>query len=549
MYASLLAACVPATFSGLSLFSGEITSLETTLVSNYSASVPSAYRFTAPSTQLINATFCNVTVSYTHPGQNDDIRVEAWLPTNNWNERFQAVGGGGWVAGRFYLSYVGMQGALADGYATITTDAGLGSAMDASPWAHVSPGNVNLYNLQNLASVSLNDEAIIGKQLVKSYYGKGPRYSYWNGCSQGGRQGMMLAQRYPDAYDGIAAGAPAFYWTEFVPSTTWPQQVLSMLGQYPYNCETDALNDAAIKACDKLDQVEDGIISRPNECLAHFDPFQLVGMPINCAQTNGTVRVTEAAAILVNETWHGPRAVDGTKLWHGLNPGADITGDAPTSYAPGVAATNCTGTTCVGISNILGQWTQLFVSKNPALDVSNLTHEEWDDLFRSGGQQYRSLVGSADPDLRAFSKRGGKILSFHGVQDNIISLGGSQQYYNAVASISPNIHEFYRLFEVPGLGHCFGGRSQQPTGLFEQLRLWVENDKAPETSPINVTDVTGSQVIGSRVLCPYPQQQQLVKGCKDTAAAKCWTCTKRRNAKADLSRRSGSLQMEGSVEL
>ncbi|KAI0904973.1 Tannase/feruloyl esterase [Ustulina deusta] len=527
MYASQVEACVPATFSSLSLFGGEIISLETTLVSNYSASVPGAYRFTGPSVQLTNATFCNVTVSYTHPGQNDEIYVEAWLPTNNWNERFQAVGGGGWVAGRFYLSYVGMQGALADGYATITTDAGLGSAMDASPWAHVSPGNVNLYNLQNLASVSLNDEAIIGKQLIGSYYGQGPLYSYWSGCSQGGRQGMILAQRYPDAYDGIAAGAPALYWTEFAPSTTWPQQVLSMLGHYPYNCETDALTAAAIKACDKLDQVEDGIIGLPEECLARFDPFQLVGIPINCTQTNGTVRITNAAAVLVNETWHGPRAVDGTKLWHGLNPGADITGDAPTSYEPGVAATNCTGTICGPVSNVLGQWTQLFVSKNPALDVSNLTHEEWDNLFHSGSQQYASLVGSADPDLRAFSKKGGKILSFHGVQDNIIPPGGSQQYYNAVASISPDIHDFYRLFEVPGLGHCFGGRSQQPAGIFEQLVHWVENGKAPETSPINVTDITGSQVLGSRVLCPYPQQQQLIQGCTDIAAAKCWTCTRR----------------------
>ncbi|KAI0546545.1 Tannase/feruloyl esterase [Xylaria curta] len=527
MYAALVKACVPDTFGSLNLFGVEIISLEATLISNYSASIPAAYRFTAPSVQLTNATFCNVTVAYTHPGQNDNIYVEAWLPTENWNERFQAVGGGGWVAGRFYLSYAAMQGALADGYATITTDAGLGSAMDATPWAQISPGNVNLYNLQNLASVSLNDEAIIGKQLVKSYYGKGPLYSYWNGCSQGGRQGMMLAQRYPDAYDGIAAGAPAIYWTEFGPGTTWPQQVLSMLGDYPYNCEADALTAMAIKFCDKLDQLEDGIISQPEECLAHFDPFQWVGTPINCTQTNGTVRITNAAAVLVNETWHGPRAVDGTKLWHGLNPGADITGDASTSIEPGVAATNCTGTTCVGMSNILSQWTQLFVSKDPTLDVLNLTHEEWDNLFRSSSQQYRSLVGSADPDLRAFSKKGGKLLSFHGVQDNIIPIGGSQQYYNEVASISPNVHDFYRYFEVPGLGHCFGGRSQQPSNLFEQLRLWVENGTAPETSPINVTDVTGSQVLGSRILCPYPQRQQLIEGCTDTATAKCWTCTKR----------------------
>lgn len=158
MYTSLVKACVPGTFNSLSLFGGEILSLETTLVSNYSAFVSAAFRLTAPDVQLTNATFCNITVSYTHPGQNDKIYVEAWLPTDNWNARFQAVGGGGWVAGRFYLSYVAMQGALADGYATITTDAGLGSATDAKYWAQISPGNVNLYNLQNLASVSLNDE-------------------------------------------------------------------------------------------------------------------------------------------------------------------------------------------------------------------------------------------------------------------------------------------------------------------------------------------------------------------------------------------------------
>ncbi|KAI0870159.1 Tannase/feruloyl esterase [Hypoxylon argillaceum] len=527
MYSSLAKACASATFSSLSLFGGEILSIETTLVSNYSASAPSAYRYTSPSVQVTNATFCNVTVSYTHPGQDDHIYVEAWLPTNNWNERFLAVGGGGFVAGRFFLSYVNMQGALFDGYASITTDAGLGSAMDASSWAQTSPGNVNLYNLQNLASVSLNDEAIIGKQLIKSYYGMGPRYSYWNGCSQGGRQGMLLAQRYPDAYDGIAAGAPAFYWTEFVPGITWPQQVLSDLGQYPYNCETDAITDGAIAACDELDQVKDGIISKPEECLARFDPFRLVGTSINCTQTNGTVRISHAAAVLVNETWHGPRAVDGTKLWHGLNPGSDLTGDAPGSVIAGLAATNCTGTTCVGVTNVLSQWMRLFVSKNPNLDVSNLTHEEWDSLFLSSSQQYRSFVGSADPDLRAFNKKGGKLLSFHGLQDSIIPPGGSEQYYKEVAAISPDIHNFYRLFEIPGYGHCFGGRSQGPTGLFEQLRLWVENGTAPETTPINVTDITGSQVTGSRVLCPYPQQQQLIKGCTDIAAAKCWTCTKR----------------------
>jgi hypothetical protein len=161
MSAELMAACAPATFNSLSLFGAEILSLETRLVTNHNASVPSSVRFTQPSIEVQNAAFCNVTVSYTHPGQGDHVVVEAWLPAahGSWNGRLQAVGGGGWVAGRFDLAYGGMSGAIADGYATITTDAGLGAAQDASSWALLSPGNVNLYNLQNLASVSLEDEA------------------------------------------------------------------------------------------------------------------------------------------------------------------------------------------------------------------------------------------------------------------------------------------------------------------------------------------------------------------------------------------------------
>jgi hypothetical protein len=158
MALSLSTACTPATFGLPVVFGAKILSMEANLVTNYTTFVPDAYRFTQPSVAVQDANFCNVTVSYTHPGQGDKIFVEAWLPVDNWNGRFQAVGGGGWVAGRFAFSRASMAGAIADGYATITTDAGLGDATDAQPWALLSPGNVNLYNLQNLGSVSLNDE-------------------------------------------------------------------------------------------------------------------------------------------------------------------------------------------------------------------------------------------------------------------------------------------------------------------------------------------------------------------------------------------------------
>lgn len=151
-------ACVPATFGNITWFGAEVLSLETDFVTNYSITVPSAVRFTQPAVDVNDASFCNITVTYTHPGQDDTVIVEAWLPSYGWNGRLQAVGGGGMVAGRWDAFYTAMAGAIADGYATITTDAGLGNALDASPWALLSPGNVNLYALQNLASVSLEDE-------------------------------------------------------------------------------------------------------------------------------------------------------------------------------------------------------------------------------------------------------------------------------------------------------------------------------------------------------------------------------------------------------
>jgi len=154
----LAAACVPATFHNLSLFGAEVTSVSATLVTNYSASVLVTDRFTQPPVELQNATFCNITVSYTHPGQDDALVVESWLPAAGWNGRLQAVGGAGFVAGRSVPARSTMSGAIADGYATVTTDAGLGDAPDPTTWALLSPGNVNLYALQNLASVSLEDE-------------------------------------------------------------------------------------------------------------------------------------------------------------------------------------------------------------------------------------------------------------------------------------------------------------------------------------------------------------------------------------------------------
>lgn len=162
----VLMACKPSTFSP-SVHGAEILSIAASVVTNFNYSAPSWARYVAPTVEVENESFCNVTVTYTHPGQNDTINVETWLPTENWNKRLQAVGGGGFSAGRNFLTYMGMAGAMAEGYVTITTDAGLGINSDSELFL-VSPGNVNLYLVQDFASVSLNDEVFSPQTLLPS---------------------------------------------------------------------------------------------------------------------------------------------------------------------------------------------------------------------------------------------------------------------------------------------------------------------------------------------------------------------------------------------
>ncbi|SPO06175.1 related to feruloyl esterase B precursor [Cephalotrichum gorgonifer] len=515
---SLKYLCTAGTFDSLPLLGAEILSVETSLVTNYTATSHAIYRFIQPSVEVKGINFCNITVSYTHPGQNDNILVETWLPVDTWNERLQAVGGASFTAGRTFLSYYNMNGALADGYATVTTDAGLGSAADASEWALVSPGNVNLYNLQNLASISLNDEAIIAKSLIKSFYGKDPAYSYFNGCSQGGRQGLLLAQRYPDAYDGIAAGAPALYWNELLSSMQWPQQVMSMNG-YPHGCELDAIVAATVKECDPLDGVEDGIISDINACLDHFDPFSLVGSSAMCIEggRRGDVLISQAAATVVKATWDGMRTADGKQLWLGYTPGTALT-----ASSSGVAGTDCSSGSCVGVPIFLGsEWLRYFVAKDLEFDLTHLEHKEFDDLVHQG-KVYESFLATNDPDLSRFRDAGGKLVTFHGLADNLISSHGTERYYRAVSDLLPDTRDFYRYFEVPGMAHCWGGKSGQPESLFEQLREWVEGGTAPDETPVKITDLDGK--VQDRVLCSYPRKAKFDELCGEPGRAECWGC-------------------------
>ncbi|KAI6764307.1 hypothetical protein HG530_008096 [Fusarium avenaceum] len=454
------------------LFGSKVVGFEVNLVKNHNATAYSALYYGHPTTIAENVDFCNITVTYTHPSHDDEIHVETWLPMDNYNGRLQSIGGGGWVAGRYSPSYVGMSGAVAEGYATSTMDAGLTLQPDFGPdsWALVSEGNPNLHLLNQFGSVSLNEQVIISKSLIQSFYGEQVKYSYWSGCSQGGRQGMMLAQRYPDAYDGIHASAPAIQWNELFASTFWPQLVMQLMEFYPYPCELSAITDEAIEECDGLDGIVDGFIS--NDVACKFDPLSVVGKTFNCSDTGKNMTISNEAAVLAKTSWSGPETEEA------------LTNDI------GLAMTSCSSNgTCVG--------------------VPNMTRRDFETYLRVAKQSYESLIGTSDPDLTAFHKIGGKILGYHGMSDQIIPVKGTRHYYNKVREIIPDVDSFYRVFEVPGLAHCSGGNGGQPVNTFDALRAWVENGTVPENLPHSFKDKIGDEQ--NRLLCPYPKTPKFKK--------------------------------------
>lgn len=210
--------CDVSTFQSLTLPNIEVLSLDV------------AVNTTASSGSSTGAEVCRVTVHYTHPGQNDTVITSIGLPllASDWNERFQMVGGGGWGTG--YNE--NMLAAVADGYSSVATDGGHDNNAKVADWGLVSEGNVNWPLLWNFAVDALNEGASLGKQATELYYGTPAKYSYFNGCSTGGRQGHILAQQHPEQFDGILAGAPAINWQHMVVQMYWGPLMANLLGKW-----------------------------------------------------------------------------------------------------------------------------------------------------------------------------------------------------------------------------------------------------------------------------------------------------------------------------
>ncbi|KAL4883371.1 Tannase/feruloyl esterase [Aspergillus karnatakaensis] len=515
-------ACTASTFSTISLFGADTLSISANLVTNYDFAVPDGWRYSQPPVNVHNATFCNVTVTYTHPGQDDTIDAEIWLPPSDWNGILQSIGGGGWTAGRYYLSYAGMAGALHDGYATATTNAGVGNSPDPASWGLVSPGNMNLVAFDNFGQTSLNDLAILAKAVIRAYYGQDPRYSYWNGCSNGGRQASILAQQYPTAYNGIIAAAPAMQWVELAATSIWPAFYMDLTKQYPRKCEMTKLTAITVAECDALDGVNDGIISDPDECKTTFNLDDHLGTPFFCNETGTTMTITETAIDVARAILDGPRYSNGDFLWFGYELGTDLSA---------LAATTCTGAesnTCIPVQRqSLQFWWKFFVLGDLAANITTLTHEQYDQLYLTLKKKL-APVAATEPRISAFQRAGGKMLTFHGLIDAAITPASTLHYFNEVFNILDNSTSFYRYYRVPGLQHCYGGPGGQPVQMFDQLRAWVENGTAPGASPVTVT-LPGNGTM-RQVVCPYPLKAVYQSFCAGASAAgaagaeECWEC-------------------------
>jgi pimeloyl-ACP methyl ester carboxylesterase len=369
--------------------------------------------------------------------------------------------------------------------------------------------------LQDFAAVALADMARLGKAITESYYGKKPEYSYWTGCSTGGRQGLMMAQRYPELYDGIVALAPAINWNSMVPSLYWPQQVMNRLGVYPPQCELQAYTKAAIDACDELDGLKDGVITDANACT--FDPFCKVGQSFDC--DGETLVFTSEGATVARATWTGMIDDSGKKQWYGLNKDADLSGTANTTT---------TGNSSYGVPfNVADSWPRYFLAKDADFDVTNMTNAQFFDFVHQSRNEYASIIGTSDPDLSRFKARNGKMITWHGLADVLIQPNGTVEYYERVMETVDDVQDFYRYFEAPGVGHCSGGVGAQPVRELEALVKWVEQGVAPDTlEAVNATlygeEPGPGQSLPVRNLCAWPKRQRYNGG--DPVRAESFEC-------------------------
>ena len=504
--------------SGLQLADTAITSAQTVPAGAFA---PTGANFdpdeAAPNFKNLPA-FCRVTAEI-KPASDSNIKVEVWMPVSGWNGKYRGQGNGGFAGG---INYQGMASAVTRGYATASTDTGhSGTPVDAS-WALGHPDKIVDFGYR-----AIHEMTVKAKAIIQNFYGGAPKRSYFAACSNGGRQALMEAQRFPEDYDGLIAGAPANYWTHIFATFIWDVQALqSDPDSYIPAAKIPALSAAVLAACDAKDGLKDGLVNDPRQC--RFDPAALL-----CKQAEDNSCLTEKQAAALSKIYSGPRDTRGKQIYPAFEPGGEegmggwglwILGPAPGKDLQTFFANGFFGN---------------MVAEDEKLDVKTVNLA---DALKQADEKQGRTFNAIDPNLKPFASRGGKLIIYHGWSDAALPPVGTIDYYNQVQRALGRklAGKSVRLYMAPGMQHCIGGPGPDSFGqfgtastagdpehdIYAALEQWVEKGTAPEKiiATKYVRDFEPeSGVKMSRPLCPYPQIARY-KGSGDMSDAAKFEC-------------------------
>jgi feruloyl esterase len=492
----------------------QVTSTGNTTIS--SATLVTSGTVTVGTATLTNLpAFCRVQGT-SMPGDDSNIFFEVWLPFD-WNGRFLTSGEGGYAGAPNYTRN-GLDGGLDElvrrGYATASTNTGHLSS--DTWWAIGHPGRQidYLHRSKHLVTVA-------AKKLIKAFYGRAQSYSYFNSCSNGGRQALMEAQRYPDDYDGYVVGAPWNFQSHSNAGFVWNAQALSAPGAAFPAAKLPAINASVLAACDGADGLVDGVIADPLAC--NWDPGTLL---CSGAETNSCLTPPQLEA--VRKIYAGPsNPRTGKQIFPGFMIGGEL------SWGGILSNTAASGLERGYFNNLV------FEDQNWDFRTFN-----FDSDMMFADMKVGTLGNSIEADLTPARKRGAKFIQYHGWNDQTLQPQYSPQYYEAVIAEAGSVkkaQDFYRLFMVPGMTHCyfgpgatsFGGVGQQlppvrdaAHDIQKALELWVEHGIAPDriiaTKYVNDAAAT-RQIMLQRPLCTYPSVPQY-NGAGDPNSADSFIC-------------------------